>query len=111
MGFRANETGPQPAEAARAVHSVRVATAVASAGDQEALLVPVEAENTDPDCRARAALPQTLHGVGNGTSLRRAQYSRGEPGLLVTKDAASAARARVTPGALPSKQSPVSSAH
>ena len=111
MGFRANETGPQPAQAARADQTVRVAAADLEGPAEAAELARAGEEISDPDCRARAALRQTLHGVDDGASLRRAQFSRGEPGLLMTTDAASAARARVTPGALPSKQPPVSPAH
>jgi hypothetical protein len=58
---------------------------------------------------ARAASAARVAGAEHA-ELRRAQPSRGETGLLVPADAASAALARVTPGAPPSAQPAVSAA-
>jgi len=112
MGFRANETAPQPARAARAATTVRAVPAAEIPWGSDARdSIPDAVLVSEADCRARAAVLQAPHGAGSGITLRRAQFSRGEPGLLIPKDAVSAACARVTPGALPSMQSPVSSAH
>ena len=112
MGFRSNETALEPPVTARTEATVHVASvAAAGAGRDAAASHAAAVLVSDSDCRARAAVPQAPHGVGRGTPLRRAQFSRGEPGLLIPMDAVPAACARVTPGALPSMQPPVSSAH
>jgi hypothetical protein len=103
MGFRANEPSMAPTPDV----PLAGAAAVAQPGVlQRRSEISVPPADFDVDRRAQAAGSSALFGANDGTELRRARPSRGEPGLQVSNSSAPAARTRVTPGVLPPRSQP-----